>query len=374
LLSLAGLAAQPPDTGLRIEVHVYNYSVVSHEMLVRAEQESARIFERIGVATIWLDCPLTSQEAVRNRTCALPDAPTRVTLRLLSNSMADRLGVGGDIFGSALLPAEQGFGVVANVYADRTRELADRREFEVILGRVIAHELGHLLLGEHGHASAGIMHARWRAQDLGISRQAAMLFLPGEAKRICANVRARAGQKPASEPSAAITVRVYRLAQMPTSTLDGAEAEAGKIFEQAGIEISWFHCGRTNKSIKDQAICSEPADPAMPVLRILSRFRPEPGVIGETVGFANISASIANISFDRVSELMPYIAAPRSSVLGLVVAHEIGHLLLKMSGHSPIGIMHFPWSPKELGLANHNFLAFTAKEARAMRDRMGSSI
>ena len=373
-LSVAGLGAQPPDTRLQIEVHIYNYSKVSHEMLVRAEQESARIFERIGIATIWLDCPLTSQEAVRNRACALPDAPTRLALRLLSNSMADSLGVGGDIFGSALLPAKKGFGVVANIYADRTRELADRREFEMILGHVVAHELGHLLLGKNAHSPAGIMQARWRYQELRFSRQAAMLFLPREAKRIRANVRARAGNKPASEPSAAITIRVYRLAKVPASTLARAEAEAGKMFEQAGIEVSWFDCGRTDKSIKDQAICSEPADPTKPVLRILSRFRPEPGVIGETIGFANISASIANISLDRASELMPYIAGPRSTVLGLVVAHEIGHLLLQMRGHSPVGIMHFPWSPKELGLANHNFLVFTAKEARAMRERMRSSI
>jgi hypothetical protein len=190
-LSLVGLGAQPPDAGMQIEVQIYNYSKVPHEMLVRAEQESARIFERIGIATIWLDCPLTSQEAVRNRAHALPDAPTRLALRFLSNSMADSLGVDGDIFGSALLPAEVGFGVVANVYADRTRELADRREFEVILGWVIAHELGHLLLGEHRHAAAGIMHARWRARELKPNGQAAMLFLPAEAKRIRAHLRAR---------------------------------------------------------------------------------------------------------------------------------------------------------------------------------------
>jgi hypothetical protein len=70
------------DTGLKVEIHIYNYSKVSPEMLVRAEQESARIFERVGVATKWFDCPLSSQEAVRNRACALPDAPTRLTLRL----------------------------------------------------------------------------------------------------------------------------------------------------------------------------------------------------------------------------------------------------------------------------------------------------
>lgn len=191
-LSLVGLGAQPPDAGLKIEVHIYNYSAVPREMLVRAERESARIFDQIGVATIWLDCPVTSQEAVQNRACALPDAPTRLTLRLLSNSMADSLGVGGDIFGSALLPDNEEFGVVANVYADRARALADRREFEVILGCVIAHELGHLLLGKNAHSAAGIMHARWRPQDLGLSRHGALLFLPGEAKRIRTQVRTRA--------------------------------------------------------------------------------------------------------------------------------------------------------------------------------------
>jgi hypothetical protein len=148
---------------------------------------------------------------------------------------------------------DQGFGAVANVYADRTRELAHGREFEVILGRVIAHELGHLLLGKNAHSAAGIMQAQRRDQDLGFSRHTAMLFLPREAKRIRANVRA--GHKPASALSAAITVRVYSLAQVPASTLARAEAEAeaeaGKIF-QAGIETSWFHCG-TDKSIEDQA-------------------------------------------------------------------------------------------------------------------------
>ena len=80
---------------------------------------------------------------------------------------------------------------MANVYAERIRELGAGREFEVILGRVIAHELGHLVLGKNAHSAAGIMQARWRDQDLGFSKQAAMLFLPREAKRIRAQVLAR---------------------------------------------------------------------------------------------------------------------------------------------------------------------------------------
>jgi hypothetical protein len=176
-------------------------------------------------------------------------------------------------------------------------------------------------------------------------------------------------EEPASELSPAIAVRVYNLAEAPLSVLARAETEAGKILQQAGIDITWFHCGRSGETIKDQGVCSEPAVPAKPLLRILSRCRPEPGVTGETVGFAIPSASIANISFDRVAELMPYVAASRGHVLGLVVAHEIGHLLLQTEGHWPVGIMHFPWSLRELGLANANLLVFTATQAHAMRER-----
>jgi hypothetical protein len=35
LLNLAGLGAQSPDTGLKIQIHIYNYSAVSAERLAR---------------------------------------------------------------------------------------------------------------------------------------------------------------------------------------------------------------------------------------------------------------------------------------------------------------------------------------------------
>jgi len=90
-------------------------------------------------------------------------------------------------------------------------------------------------------------------------------------------------EEPASELSPAVAVRVYNLSEAPPSTLASAEAEAGKILQQAGTHISWFPCEHSGKSIEDQGDCSEHAAPTKPVLRILSRFRPEPGVIGETV-------------------------------------------------------------------------------------------
>ena len=192
LLNVVGLGAQSGEPGMKIEVQIYNYSAFSAETLARTEQETSRIFERIGVTTILRFCPHTSQEEVRNEACTLPEAPTRLTLRLFSNSKANRGKLGADVFGYALLPANEGFGVAANVYADRIQKPPDGGECaEVILGRLIAHELGHLLLGRNGHSAAGIMHTPWRREDLELHRGGAMLFLPGEAKRIRAQVLAR---------------------------------------------------------------------------------------------------------------------------------------------------------------------------------------
>ena len=194
LTSLAlTIHAQPAETGLKIEVHIYNYAGASPETLVRAERETARIYERAGIAMGWLICPLSPEELAHNTTCDVPAQPTRLTLRLLSNEMAQRFPVGGDIFGFALLPVYGGFGVVANVFADRARDMAPDEELHrVLLGHLIAHELGHLLLGEAGHsAGAGIMHVPWQTKELEQIKRGVMWFLPGQTERIRAQILAR---------------------------------------------------------------------------------------------------------------------------------------------------------------------------------------
>jgi len=193
LLSLVPLGAQPPETALKIEVHLYNYSGVATLELARAEQETARIYGRVGITVEWRDCPLTAEQLAHNTTCDLPAAPTRFTLRLLSNEMAKRFPVHDDIYGFALLSINGGFGVTANVFADRAREMASDEETQgVFLGHLMAHELGHLLLDEAGHpAGAGIMHTPWQTKEMERIKQGVMFFLTGQTERIRAQVLAR---------------------------------------------------------------------------------------------------------------------------------------------------------------------------------------
>ena len=195
LTSLAlPINARTAENGrLTIEVHIYNYSSVSAVALARAEKETARIYQRLGVAMEWRNCPRTAEELAQSAACDFPAASTRFTLRLLSDEMAHTFPLSGEIYGFALLPVHNGYGVVADVFADRARKITtDEQSHGVILGHLIAHELGHLLLGEAGHpAAAGIMHVPWQTKELEQIKRGVMLFLPGQTERIRAQIVAR---------------------------------------------------------------------------------------------------------------------------------------------------------------------------------------
>jgi len=60
----------------------------------------------------------------------------------------------------------------------------------------------------------------------------------------------------------------------------------------------------------------------------------------------------------------------RAVVLGHLIAHEVGHLLLGPDSHSRRGIMSFPWSKRVLKRIGTAHLAFTEKEAQQIRARL----
>jgi hypothetical protein len=57
-------------------------------------------------------------------------------------------------------------------------------------------------------------------------------------------------------------------------------------------------------------------------------------------------------------------------MLGHVISHEIGHLLLGTNSHSPSGIMRAQWDREQLSLAVAGLLTFTKSQSRRMTDRL----
>ncbi len=100
------------------------------------------------------------------------------------------------VSGFAIPPA------LASVYYDYTPRLPawDKNESDaaVVLGCVIAHEIGHLLLDSrrNSHSVAGIMQARWSFEQLRLILMGKLLFLPEESTAMRAEMRARAEPGP----------------------------------------------------------------------------------------------------------------------------------------------------------------------------------
>jgi len=82
------------------------------------------------------------------------------------------------------------------------------------------------------------------------------------------------------------------------------------------------------------------------------------------VGAAAVGTRVAIIPCPRVLALARNGSATLGLVLGHVIAHELGHLLLRRATHSIAGLMR---STLDLQLAQQGRLLFTALEAQAIR-------
>ena len=138
-----------------ITIYVYDYARGRSSVLLEAERTAAAILEKAGVETVWEDC-LRDDASPGNLACVASADPTHLVLRVLPDSMSKGLQqVHGDAMGFAAL-GEQ-FNRNVWVFYGRVKDfsLEQQLTLERLLGAVIAHELGHVLLGENVHANTG---------------------------------------------------------------------------------------------------------------------------------------------------------------------------------------------------------------------------
>ena len=149
-------------------------------MLSGAEREAGRILGKAGLQTVWLDCLAGHSTADPQDPCGEPLEATDIALRVLSESSQNKFQ--DTIFGFAVVP------VLASVYYDYAAHLArsDDAEFEIpiILGCVIAHEVGHLLLGSNSHSNSGIMQGQWGRGQIRRAMTGTLLFTQEQARLI----------------------------------------------------------------------------------------------------------------------------------------------------------------------------------------------
>jgi hypothetical protein len=166
IASGSGAIDATPQIDELARVRTYNYAAVSAELLSAARSEAEHIFKRARIAIDWIDCRVPG--AASGSACTDPLIERRdLMLRLM-----ERPPVNSDdrfvALGESMVDREERRGVLMTIDMSPVRIIARRSTTPIptLLGRAIAHEIGHLLLGSADHSRLSVMRAQWSNDEL----------------------------------------------------------------------------------------------------------------------------------------------------------------------------------------------------------------
>jgi hypothetical protein len=178
------------------------------------------------------------------------------------------------------------------------------------------------------------------------------------------------GENPAKVP---VTVWIYDGFGVTADDITAARAEVDTILREAGIAPSWFHCALVEgrwQGPDDR--CESGVGPNEIIVRLVRSSRLDTGGNRVPLGEAQVdlqthTGTIATVFADRVASTSERAGANVRGVLGHVIAHEIGHLLMGTDYHPMNGLMRAVWTDLELRRAVGLEWHFSVSEARCMR-------
>ena len=203
VMAAATLAALPstaaaidPDT--RVVIRTYESTTLPAD---RGSTLAAAtmILEAAGLDVQWVACDASFGQR-EDDPCVAPLTANELAVRFV------RLPFSGEhtdyvALGYSLVDTRRRTGSLATVYVDRVVLLAGACRIEVptLLGRAIAHEVGHLLLGTATHAPAGLMRAIWSQAALRHERPGDWVFTARDAQGMRDAVRTRTARQLAGD-------------------------------------------------------------------------------------------------------------------------------------------------------------------------------
>ena len=178
----------------RVVVRVYETGIGDVALRTAAIRTAASIVEMAGVFVEWYDCTDNGrrpvcQDARRSGNFIARIMPTLTLSAPLRKLSVEALGAQGDAeppLGFAVVDPDTHAGKMATVFHDQVESVARRTGVarSELLGRALAHEVGHLLLGVRGHSRTGIMRAVWTDDELTRDRPDDWVFASVDSQRL----------------------------------------------------------------------------------------------------------------------------------------------------------------------------------------------
>ena len=177
-----------------------------------------------------------------------------------------------------------------------------------------------------------------------------------------------------------LVVRVYDTGISDPSMRTAAIETASTIVEMAGISVEWYDCTENGRRPACQdarrsgnfiARLMPTITPGTPVRSVIESLDTQ-GDTEPPLGFAVIDpdthgAKMATVFHDHVEAVARRTGVARSELLGRALAHEVGHLLLGVRGHSRTGLMRAVWTDEELTRDRPNDWMFTSADRQKLQ-------
>jgi hypothetical protein len=160
-----------------------------------------------------------------------------------------------------------------------------------------------------------------------------------------------------------VHVQIIDRAQVPEDTLERARTEAARVFELSGVTLAWV----------DATGCQNSCLTVRIVTQAVSAKSSNPRVLGVAPGTKETRGINLWIFYPRVSAYSADLGMDASQLLGYVIAHEMGHLLLPYGAHAAAGVMRAEWDRAQVRSAVNGLLMFTPDQAALIHERLRAS-
>jgi hypothetical protein len=167
----------------RIAIRIYDTAAISAGQRAAAIRTAAAILDEAGLMVDWRDC----SDRLAHRSCQEPRRARDLIVRIMPTSVSRTTSAdAGFRLGVAVLDPGTRAGEMATIFHDRVQSVAHRTGVDCgqLLGRALAHEVGHLLLREMGHSRHGLMRAVWTDEELTSTRREDWLFAPSDLRQL----------------------------------------------------------------------------------------------------------------------------------------------------------------------------------------------
>ncbi len=170
LTGTARTAVAKPEDPIAVVVYVTNQAEIPPSVFTHALAEATRIYSGIGVSLLWTESPA---------------ADYHFTVRIISKPLGLHRVIDLHALGAAP-GTKQMHGKLAYAYYGPIERLAQGSGTDVglVLGHVIAHELGHLLLPHDSHTMIGVMGNGWDQAQVERAKKGELTFTTGQGKAI----------------------------------------------------------------------------------------------------------------------------------------------------------------------------------------------